>query len=120
MDPYTNFRRSGYGRSQLINSVPGRTVGIQCCMQPANQAENMSVRKTDPGFSSRSMHAGTYQSSSISGCPGVSAGHIENLPIGMGYVPMQQWQQIYNLEQGLTRGTIFPELDLPFVMGRCQ
>lgn len=42
-----------------------------------------------------------------------------SFPIGMGYVPCQQWQQPYSLEEGFRRGTIFPALDLPFVMGRC-
>ena len=34
--------------------------------------------------------------------------------------PMQRWNQVYDMSRGLTRGTIFPELDLPFVMGRCR
>lgn len=38
----------------------------------------------------------------------------ENTPIGMAYVPMQQWGETYNIEKGFDRGTIFPELDLPF------
>lgn len=42
------------------------------------------------------------------------------MPIAMAYVPWQKWKQTYSLEQGLNRGTIFPELDLPFVMGRCR
>ena len=44
----------------------------------------------------------------------------ERFPIGMGYVPWQTWQQPYSLEQGFRRATIFPELDLPFMMGRCR
>lgn len=43
-----------------------------------------------------------------------------DMPIGMGYVPWQVWNQPYPLEKGFVRGTIFPELDLPFVMGRCR
>lgn len=120
MDPYTSFRRSGYGRSQLIGSASGRTVGIQCCMQPANQPEIIPAQTAGSEHSSHNSQMGTYQPSGVPGCPGVSAGHIENLPIGMGYVPIQQWRQTYSLDQGLTRGTIFPELDLPFIMGRCQ
>lgn len=46
--------------------------------------------------------------------------NISDMPIGMGYVPWQTWGQIYSLEQGLERGTIFPELDYPFQMGRCS
>jgi len=34
------------------------------------------------------------------------------------YVPFQQWTgQLYDLDTGLTRGTIFPELDIPQVGG---
>lgn len=42
------------------------------------------------------------------------------MPIGMAYVPWQKWCQTYALDRGFNRGTIFPELDLPFLMGRCQ
>ena len=45
---------------------------------------------------------------------------ITGMPIAMAYVPWQKWKQTYSLEQGISRGTIFPELDLPFVMGRCR
>ena len=40
-----------------------------------------------------------------------------DMPIAMAYVPMQRWNQVYDMSRGLTWGTIFPELDLPFVMG---
>lgn len=43
-----------------------------------------------------------------------------NKPLAMAYVPWQQWRQTYPLDKALSRGTIFPELDLPFVMGRCR
>ena len=43
-----------------------------------------------------------------------------NMPIAMAYVPWQQWRQTYPVDKALSRGTIFPELDLPFVMGRCR
>lgn len=53
-------------------------------------------------------------------CPDTGVGGMEQYPVGMGYVPWQQWQQTYPIERGFRRGTIFPDLDLPFVMGRCQ
>ncbi len=43
-----------------------------------------------------------------------------SFPVGMGYVPMQQWGQTYPISKGFERGTIFPDLDLPFMMGRCS
>ena len=55
---------------------------------------------------------------------GQQEGETSPLPanpvVTMAYVPMQRWNQVYDMSRGLTRGTIFPELDLPFVMGRCR
>lgn len=39
---------------------------------------------------------------------------LRGLAVGIGYVPWQQWECVYNVEEGLSRGTIFPSLDLPF------
>ncbi|MGN0674473.1 MAG: spore coat associated protein CotJA [Oscillospiraceae bacterium] len=36
-------------------------------------------------------------------------------PIGMCYVPFQQWEIPYAENIALERGTIFPSLDLPFL-----
>lgn len=33
--------------------------------------------------------------------------------VGYAYVPIQKFGEIYSPEEGLERGTIFPELDLP-------
>lgn len=38
----------------------------------------------------------------------------EKWPIGMTYVPMQKWGNLYPPEEGFCQGTIFKELDLPF------
>ena len=45
---------------------------------------------------------------------------FENYPVGMGYVPWQMWETPYPMDRGFRRGTIFPSLDYPFVMGRCR
>ena len=39
---------------------------------------------------------------------------LDSLPLAMAYVPMQMWNTTYDASKGLERGTIFPELDLPF------
>lgn len=44
---------------------------------------------------------------------------MEGFALAMAYVPWQQWGEIYPLNTGLQRGTIFPELDKPFFKGRC-
>lgn len=47
-------------------------------------------------------------------------GGMEHFPVGMGYVPMQNWETVFPMEIGFQKGTIFPSLDYPFVMGRCR
>lgn len=42
---------------------------------------------------------------------------LDNLPLAMSYVPFQKWTTTYPLEKALMRGTIFPDLDLPFKGG---
>lgn len=37
--------------------------------------------------------------------------------VGMTYTPMQRWRDIYEPEKALSRGTIFAELDMPFLGG---
>ena len=38
-----------------------------------------------------------------------------DMPIGMAYVPWQKWQNIYDAEKGFCNGTIFQDLNLPFL-----
>lgn len=41
----------------------------------------------------------------------------EKTPLAMAYVPFQQWGETYGDDEALSRGTLFPELDLPFSGG---
>ena len=40
---------------------------------------------------------------------------LDQLPLAMAYVPMQSWTTTYELDTALEKGTIFPDLDLPFL-----
>ncbi|MDP4108656.1 MAG: spore coat associated protein CotJA [Bacillota bacterium] len=40
---------------------------------------------------------------------------MRNMVLTMAYVPDQQWDKTYEPDTGLSRGTIFPELDKPFM-----
>ena len=45
----------------------------------------------------------------------VSSGeNIDDFPIAMAYVPWQKWNETYSAEEALEKGTVFPELYLPF------
>lgn len=41
------------------------------------------------------------------------------LPLAMSYVPPQKWTIVYDNDEALGAGTLFPALDLPFT-GGCQ
>ena len=49
-----------------------------------------------------------------------SSCNIDQFPVAMAYVPWQHWQQVYPVDKAINRGTIFPDLDKPFSMGRCR
>ena len=40
---------------------------------------------------------------------------VQPISLGMAYVPLQQWRKIYESNLGFSRGTIFAELDKPFI-----
>lgn len=39
---------------------------------------------------------------------------LREFPLAMVYSPYQEWRDLYTPEIGLSRGTLFAELDLPF------
>lgn len=54
------------------------------------------------------------QGASAGNAMGFDSMYLGSLPLASAYVPFQQWKTTYSLDTGLERGTIFPELDLPF------
>ena len=50
----------------------------------------------------------------------IDAKCIESFPLAMSYVPMQKWRDLYSADVGLERGTIFSELDKPFLGRRAM
>ena len=46
---------------------------------------------------------------------------LSGLPLAMAYVPWQRWRNVYDISKGFHRGTIFEELDKPFLgRGGCN
>lgn len=48
-------------------------------------------------------------------CNNTQTDCIDSLPLAMAYVPMQKWNTTYEPDAGLNNGTIFPELNLPWL-----
>jgi len=59
-----------------------------------------------------------YPRPSIPVCPTVQLmeynRELQELPLAMAYVPIQCWGDTYAPSRALCRGTLFPQLDLPF------
>ena len=49
--------------------------------------------------------------------PEDTAGTAAGRPLAMVYSPVQEWQALYDSDTGLANGTIFKELEFPFVGG---
>ncbi len=43
--------------------------------------------------------------------------HCEDMVVAMAYVPWQRMDNMFAVEEGFHRGTLFPELDKPFTAG---
>ena len=50
----------------------------------------------------------------------VDFGCLNTFPLAMAYVPKQSWEDVYSADVGLSRGTLFPELDKPFLGRRTK
>lgn len=58
-------------------------------------------------------------------CPQPKGKFPAETPLGMAYVPFQEWEKTYDAQAALSRGTVFPSLDKPFigeeaVKGECK
>lgn len=42
------------------------------------------------------------------------------MPLAISSVPMQVWRMVYSPEKALKSGTMFAELNLPFMGGGCR
>lgn len=56
------------------------------------------------------------------GCMDSQWANIDTFPVAMGYVPWQFWETTYEPDKALEVGTIFPELNKPFLgwKGACK
>lgn len=55
-----------------------------------------------------------------SGMNGNTSRFPSKTPLGMAYVPFQQWGEVYGEDEAFSYGTLFPELNFPFERGGCD
>ena len=128
MDSYRNY---GCGRGRGMNprganscypcSGPGRCVmpGDTTCRKPAMPDCGCGSKPVMPDCGCKEMSM-----KSDCGCASVPHRnncrcgdpneHMRHMPVGMGYVPIQKWEEMYDPATALCQGTAFPSLNLIF------
>ena len=71
--------------------------------------------KTPAERSEKAAHRHSNTRSTGMGMDRFSDVMLKNLPLTMAYLPFQQIEGVYNQEEALKSGTLFPNLDKPFL-----
>lgn len=88
--------------------------------RPCSRQNRVNQGYSAPRTGSSSRSACPVTEQNACGCEGPTVTSeicvsSEKFPIGMTYTPMQQWKNLYCPSTGLQQGTIFADLDKPFV-----
>lgn len=103
-----NFISSSHSGTQdnfhTMNSSNGSDISnTQVASNPTNNRNSTDIKKEVDDYM-----AGQ-------GCKPTRPPFPANTPIAMAYIPFQQFGAIYPAEKGMEAGTIFPDLNLPFL-----
>lgn len=99
------------GQSRTQSPSDGRSQG---CTQSSSADHGQSC--------TQSSYPESGQSRTQSSCTdrGQSCDLNQSLRLGICYVPMQRFEQLYPADKALMAGTIFAELDFPFTAACCK
>lgn len=67
-----------------------------------------------PNYRTNSMPYNTYRQNQMT-MPMTKRDTYKDMSLAMAYVPWQTWRDLYEPEKGFHCGTIFQELNLPFL-----
>ena len=92
---YMNMRRGNCRGS----AAPAQAPGPSACEAPCREAPAIVCCNDKAGYD-----------------------ELRGMPLGMAYVPWQEWCSLYEADKAFHRGTIFEELDKPFrgIGGCCK
>ena len=115
-----------YSPRKNLNADCSRITGSMPCMpgpnfRPVSPAQPISGPMMPPAMEQEAAVSQMQRFGMQNSCTNTAPECLErNYAVAMAYVPWQQWQNVYTMEQGFARGTIFPDIDLPFLPGRCR
>ena len=94
---------------------PGNSGSMQLPQNPRDSQMSRSQQDNEMQSSQQPQNTMPQQTQSDTiAFSGFGTLYLGSLPLAMTYTPMQQWKQTYSDSVALSRGTLFPELDLPF------
>lgn len=67
-----------------------------------------------PNYRNGAMPYANYRQAQMT-APSMRRDTWDNMPLAMAYVPWQTWGNLYDAEKGFHCGTIFQELNMPFL-----
>lgn len=116
---YRTDARSDYMQfSQFLENAKAAREGAACCGHaPAESTGHPGDRSHHSPCMNRRADMGN------NGCDEHKTGccnRPNGCPVGMVYGVSQMWQDIYEVDAGFPRGTIFKELDLPLYRTGCN
>lgn len=88
-------------------------------MTPRERVNDSLVRRlqNEAMENDRSNDRGRCPADELQNVGGRNSWGLESYPLASMFAPLQEWRSIYEPDLGMSRGTIFKELDLPFVCG---
>lgn len=122
--PCNNMTNSNTGNmtNSRAASMPCSTASDMPCNTPdnapCNTAVNVPCNMTDDRVNNAACNNTVCSNTTSTRTMGASAAY-NNMPVGMCYVPWQMWGSVYDPCKALERGTMFPDLDKPF-LGGCR
>lgn len=107
-----NMPQNGRPRQSAPQRRPGQAQAAMAYQEPRVTAPAPQPERID--ITPRTAEPETTQPTEVL----TGECNLCTMPLGMAYINWQKWGETYNLETGLSKGTIFPELDLPFLAYR--
>lgn len=122
MDMYNGSKGPDYRRSASRQNTPGYRSGGSFARSNPRERDSEQCCGCQTWADKPQKWEKDSRKDSDCGCissPSSSFPWGEQFPPAMAYVPMQQFKDLYDMEKGLQRGTIFSQIDLPFEIGFC-
>lgn len=116
---YRQMPNNGGCATCRTNAAGSRNCGMNC--QNGRNQCGCSPSCTDcTGCQKRAEQSGdTCGCQNRCGEEGGSLFYRQDVTLGMAYVPIQRWENLFATEQGICNGTIFKDLIFPFQTTNC-